>query len=343
MNSTRALKMLVVNALVVQLSLLSGCKRSPQTTLSPSSYLPAAILDLPEPVQEDHRNYLFTITWFKQPFTGYTYYLILLTNGSISPHEISQRGSKGGISGQLTPKEMREVQKILKAMRANTSSAPFEGSQVITLSFFWQGEHFTLSFNETSCPAELKQLFEIAYKAWGKSSIDASLQPCQRNEHRQQSEQEPASSDEASFSYTDLPEFVRLVHSTPMFAITWFERPFVDSYHRLWLLVDHVAADSLLEYGQGEVYGGTTAMSQLAELERLEVQNILRSLANTDSTRPPAGDTLITLSFMWEADLRAFSFGDANCPQELRRLFEIVDGAFLPRAGEPDTFQSPCK
>jgi hypothetical protein len=322
-NKVKAL--LAAGALLAQLIFLSGCR----------SWAWA----LPEPIQQEHdKDVIFKVTWLgnQRPFSGYFMYMLLYTDGSVTRrllHELG--GEKGVFPGQLSKEQQEEIRTLLEAMTISSSRDPFAGSEVITLSFLWHGEHHVLSFSESSCPDELSRLFEITNMAWTVG--DPFPNPCQR---KSQPVLESAPSDNAPPPLLALPDPVKDVHFARLFQINWFERPFTGFYKTLAFVVEHRFYDNLITYREGEK---NTSYGESTEVEKQEVQAILESLASTGSVEQPVGDTIITLGFSWEANYHLLVFGDENCPDDLRRLFEIADGAFLPRADEPDTFQSPCK
>ncbi|RKX23361.1 MAG: hypothetical protein DRP47_12870, partial [Candidatus Zixiibacteriota bacterium] len=158
-ENTRISKgLFVASILIIGILLFGGCTRQPEQ-LPVSRFTAISTLNLPEPIQQRYRDALFTVTWFEQPFDNYYYHLALYNDGSVSHSLFSNRGEQGGMAPyQLTEERHAEVQRRLESLVGSASRDPFAGQTVITLSFVWHGEYQELSFNESSCPAELSRL-----------------------------------------------------------------------------------------------------------------------------------------------------------------------------------------
>lgn len=343
MKNTRILRiLLIVSLLIVQLTILNSCKRQPEQTSVPwSGYTQANVLELPEPVLQTHKeNYIFKVTWFQKPFTGYFMLMALGVDGSINRMLVSSRGERGPGPAQLTEQDREEIRTILETMTQRSSMEPFAGVEVITLSFLWGGKYYRISFNESNCPDELQRLFEIADMAWRRSPTSLTnppWSPCRENDKQQA--QEPT--DSVSLSPDDLPEQIEFSHGARLFYVTWFKQPFAGIYNQLSFFSDHYMADNFLDYRESVGNGGGYA--QLDEMERREVQDLLESMVNVSSLEQPMGDTIITLGFLWESDYQLLNFGDLNCSSDLQRLFDIVGIAFEQQHPESNFFQNPCQ
>ncbi|RLC87190.1 MAG: hypothetical protein DRI37_06405 [Chloroflexi bacterium] len=332
-NTTIPADVLVLGGLVICLITLIGCRGQPAQM--PAPLLDTAVLRLlPEPIQElYHWDTIFTITWFERPFVEYATYLAWNADGYISRMQISHRGEMGGRSPTQLPDEVgEEIPALLEAMTHEASADELAGSRVITINFLWRGKNHILTFDELSCPDELRRLVEITDAAFGSAAYP---NPCQAPG--------AASRGGTSTAAGDLPSMVKDLHSASLFNITWYTQPFTGSYNHLLLFTDYYRGDNVIDYVYGEVYRGVSTYSQLSESERQEVESILESMTSASTAELPDEDTVITLGFSWEADYHLLSYGNSSCPDELRRLFEIVGVAFDRSAPGYDVLQSPCQ
>jgi hypothetical protein len=342
MRNKKILKTSLLCILFVLMISLSNCKRQPMQTPVLSNHALADVVNLPDPIQQTHRGSIFKITWFEKPFSGYYDRLLLHTDGYVDHWRIVEnRGMRGASLGQLTQEEKQEIQSILEKMIDGSSVERSVGLKVITLNFLWRGENHILSFSESSCPHGLQRLFDIADAAFRRNPKYSSRlpNPCQENTENQGQTQKATSQSDTLSSTTNLPDPVRQAHGARLFCVTWFEQPFTGSYDKLSLFADNLIGFWLfVDDGGREV-----ARGWLTESERQEVQTVLESMTNARPLEKPAGKTVFTLSFSWNADYYLFTFGDLSCPDDLHRLFEIADVAFQRNSSENEDFQNPLE
>lgn len=333
-NTTIPADVLVLGGLVICLITLIGCRGQPAQT--PAPLLDTAVLRLlPEPIQElYHWDTIFTITWFERPFVDYATYLAWNADGSVTYLQFSERNvmAMATRGAQLPESESKEIPALLEAMTHQASADELAGSRAITINFLWRGKNHILTFDELSCPDELRRLVEIAHAAFRPTTYP---NPCQAPGAASQGGTPTAAG--------DLPSMVKDLHSASLFNITWYTQPFTGSYNHLLLFTDYYRGDNVVDYTRGEVYRGVSTYSQLSESERQEVESILESMTSASTAELPDEDTVITLGFSWEADYHLLSYGNSSCPDELRRLFEIVGVAFSRSAPGYDVLQSPCQ
>ena len=315
---------------------------SPTPNFSSNNGVPSAVSNLPEPIQNTHRGTVFLITWFAPPFQGYYDRLSLRDDSSISYSQVVvDLALHSGSWGQLTDEEREEVQVVLKAMTEISLTGPLTGSQIITLSFLWEGDNHVLSFNESNCPSTLHRLFEIADAASKRNSewYGVYPNPCQKDNEYDEQAQEPILPKNTSF-HLDLPEPVRQAHEAPrLFCATWFEQPFDGSYKELSLF----ASNSVVYWQLWAKGGREVAKGRLTEKERQDVQDTLALMIDMTSVEQPTGTTTVTLSFPWRANTYLFTYGESGCPDELDHLFEIASAAFKRDSSILVSFQSPCQ
>ena len=317
--------LLTATVWIAQLIWLSSCTRG---------------VELPEPVQQEYnKEKIFQIARIENcaPASGNSIRRILYVSGTVTYYSYDSLGGfKGAWPGQLPEDQWRKVQEILKAMTTIPSHDPFSGREVITLSFLWHGENYIASFSEKNCPDELERLFDITNTAWTVENPFPN--PC-----RERPLSNSSTADTLCSPLNVLPNTIGFAsdYSARLFQINWFEQPFTGSYEQLYFAVDGRKFDNFVTYGRSDS-GGSVPYGGSTEAERQEVQAILVSLADIDSTERPVGNILITLGFSWEGDYRILVFGDANCPAGLRRLFEIADMPFKRDVPDYDLFQIPC-
>jgi hypothetical protein len=81
--------------------------------------------------------------------------------------------------GKATEADRQEAQAILASLVEATSAEPSPGDTVITLGFSWEGDYHLLTFGGSSCPAQVRRLFEIADLAFRRYVPEEGIpNPC---------------------------------------------------------------------------------------------------------------------------------------------------------------------
>jgi hypothetical protein len=299
-------------------------------------------------------NQIFKITWVQQPDALYADYMGVRIDGTVTflySMSLYRSPMIKSVPSTLLKERRQEIQRRLESLVAHSSIDPLGEVRVVTLSFFWQGEHHLLSFNEASCPFELYRLLEMTLAAAEDQRTTAN--PCAESVSGLPPSEEQDSPGGETYSIDKLPELVKRLHRTRLFALTWYEQPFNGLYNNLELYADYVKSDDLpgywLHYWRGERgspgAGSNTLVDvsvQLTASEKERVQALLESMSNTSPTELPPGDTLVTLSFLWEANQYLFHSRGGDCPQDFSSLLAVANTALQRQWPEFEGFQSPC-
>lgn len=315
----------VVILVFVQLALPSGCGKQAKPTPW-SDFIQSPIVNLPEPVMQAHqRSYVFVVDEFWNPYTSRMVGTGLTVDGNVERYRVSLQDGLGAVIGSLTQQDREEVRSILEAMTQIAPTDLLSGPKIVALSFFWHGEYYLLLFDESSCPEELARLFEII-----STATDHFWNPFYEE------------SDSTPSPMEDLPPLVesQLGGHYPFLAV-WYNKPFSDVYDRLYFFPNRYGfASNDIEYrAAGSSVGAGAAFT---DSEVQEIWTLLESLANAGEVKQqPVGDTIITFGFSWEANYHLLVVGDMNCPDELDRLFMIIEASF--ERIDIDSFQNPCQ
>lgn len=317
--------MLIIIMGIVQLTCLNSCTNR-----------------LPESVQLEHnKEPILEITIFinQEPFGPYRH-RVVQADGMIVDRLISLEYPVS-LSNPLPEGQQEEIRQILEAMTILSPQDPFGGTEVISISFLWHGEHYLLSFSEKNCPNELARLFDITNDAQFSSrslEIPDYWKPCEDRDMT------GIILPDAS-PLTSLPDEIRDEHGGNLFLIIWFDQPFSGSYNRLRLETDilefsFLGYNNLVDYDHFIPERDRHCPGLVDETEVEEAQAILASLANIDPVTQPEGTRTITLGFPWEGDYRLLTFGNQNCPEGVQQLLEISEIAVGRLEG---AFQNPCQ
>jgi hypothetical protein len=151
-------------------------------------------------------------------------------------------------------------------------------------------------------------------------------------------------------SFAELPQPVQEFHNrlnltsetqTPIFAVTWFPRPYSKFFHVLRLFEDGSVL-GFAEIPDWAVQGGLP-LSKLNADELQGVGDILNHLAEVQTPTIGKGTTIVTLSFEAQAKRHIITCTEAECPKEIRDLFEIAERAFQRNTDAHVLVPSPFK